>query len=92
MDSNKEIGYGRYNLVLKTTIVRTGRVIILELKIADNAEQLEAKCDEALKQIEDKKSAVPFINEGYPVVQKYGISFYKKECMVKQGDAYRKNK
>jgi len=55
MDSNKESGYGRYDLVLKTTIVSTGRVIILEFKIADNAEQLEAKCDEALKQIEDKK-------------------------------------
>ncbi len=92
MDSNKESGYGRYDLVLKTTIVSTGRVIILEFKIADNAEQLEAKCDEALKQIEDKKYAEPFISEGYPVVQKYGISFYKQECMVKQGEAYRKNK
>ena len=90
MNSNKESGYGRYDIVLKTTIVSTGRVIILELKVADNARQLEAKCDEALKQIEDKKYAVPFINEGYPVVQKYGIGFYKQECMVKQGETYRK--
>ena len=66
----------------------TGRVIILEFKIADNVQQLEAKCDEALKQIEDKKYAEPFISEGYPVVQKYGISFYKQGCMVKQGEAY----
>ena len=88
MDSNKESGYGRYDLVFKTPAVRKGKVIILEFKIADDAQKLEAKCDEALQQIEDKKYAAPFILEGYPAVRKYGISFYKQECMVKQGEMY----
>ena len=88
MDSNKESGYGRYDLVFRTPAVRKGRVIILEFKIADDVQKLEAKCDEALKQIDDKKYAEPFILEGYSAVRKYGISFCKQECMVKQGKMY----
>ena len=88
MDSNRESGYGRYDLVFRTPAVRKGRVIILEFKVADSVRTLEAKCDEALKQIEDKKYAEPFISEGYPVIRKYGISFCGQECMVKQGEMY----
>ena len=81
--SNRESGNGRPVIVLSTVAIRKGRVIILELKLAGSVKQLDEKCDEALKQIEDNKYAVPFTDEGYPIVQKYGISFYKKECMVK---------
>lgn len=88
MDSNKESGYGRYDLVFKTPAVRNGKVIILEFKITKDAQKLEAKCDEALKQIENKKYAAPFISEGYSSIRKYGISFYNQECMVKQGEMY----
>lgn len=44
------------------------------------------------RNIEDRKYAEPFINEGCPAVQKYGISFCGQECMVKQGETYRENK
>ena len=88
MDSNKESGYGRYDLVFKTPAVRNGKVIILEFKITKDSKTLEAKCDEALKQIENKKYAAPFISEGYSSIRKYGISFYNQECMVKQGEMY----
>ena len=88
MDSNKESGYGRYDLVFKTPAVRNGKVIILEFKITKDSQKLEDKCDEALKQIEDKKYAAPFISEGYSSIRKYGISFYNQECMVKQGEMY----
>ena len=81
--SNRESGNGRADIVLKTAAIRTGRVIILEFKLADSVRVLDEKCNEALKQIDDNQYATPFISEGYPVIQKYGISFYKKDCMVK---------
>ena len=84
--SNRESGTGRPDLILKTAAIRKGRVIIIELKLAANVRQLDEKCDEALQQIEDNCYAAPFTDEGYPIVQKYGISFYKKECMVKTAD------
>ena len=84
--SNRESGTGRPDLVLKTTAIRKGRVIIIEFKLAGSVRQLDDKCDEALKQIEDNRYAESFTSEGYPVVRKYGISFYKKECMVKKAE------
>lgn len=84
--SNRECGTGRPDLVLKTTAIRKGRVIIIEFKLAGSIRQLDDKCNEALKQIADNRYAEPFVSEGYPVVRKYGISFYKKDCMVKNAE------
>ncbi len=80
--SNRESGLGRYDLVLKTRRILKGKVIILELKVADNVRRLEEGCKEALNQIEDKHYENDVLEEGYPSVLKYGICFYKKECMV----------
>ena len=44
---------------------------------------MERACDAGLAQIEEQRYAKPFIDEGYRNVQKYALSFYKKECMVK---------
>ena len=67
----------------KAAAIRAGRVIILEFKPACNVRALDEKCNEALKQTDDNQYVKPSISEGYPVIQKYGISFYKKDCMVK---------
>ncbi len=80
--SNRESGPGRYDLVLKTRRILKGKAIILELKVADNVHRLEEGCMEALNQIEDKHYENDILEEGYPGVLKYGICFYKKECMV----------
>lgn len=84
--SNRESGTGRPDIVLTTAAIRKGRVIILEFKYADSVHQLDAKAEEALAQIEDQQYARPFIEEGYPLVQKYGISFCKKECEVRKAE------
>ena len=81
--SNRESGTGRPGIVISTAAIRKGRVMIIEFKVADSVRQLEAKAEEALEQIRQQQYAKPFTDEGYPVVQKYGISFYKKECVVK---------
>ncbi|RKI51642.1 AAA family ATPase, partial [bacterium D16-51] len=52
LKSNRESGSGRYDLCLKTMRIRKGRVILLELKVADSINKLEKGCMEALEQIE----------------------------------------
>ena len=82
--SNRESGTGRPDLTLKTAAIRKGRVILLEVKLASGVADMERKCDEALRQIAEKRYDAPFRAEGYPKVESYGICFYKKECMVKK--------
>lgn len=81
--SNRESGNGRPDIVLAYPSAR-GPVIILELKVAKRFQELEAGCDAALEQIEQQNYAAYWENEGYTSITKYGICFYKKECMVKK--------
>lgn len=55
--------------------------IVIELKYANDGDLKEA-CVEALKQIEEKKYAVGLQRPGMKKVIRYGIAFWKKECMV----------
>ena len=80
--SNRESGTGRYDLTLKTKRIRKGRAIILEFKLADNIHGLEKGCMDALEQIEKFHYDNDLIKEGYTEISKYGICFYKKECLV----------
>ena len=82
--SNRESGNGRPDIVLAYPSAR-GPVVILELKVAKSFYELEAGCDAALNQIEEQDYAAYWRNEGYTNITKYGVCFYKKECMVKLG-------
>ena len=81
--SNRESGNGRPDIILKYPSVR-GKAVILEIKVARTYQELESKCDEALKQIKDQKYEEALRQEGYSDILKYGVAFYRKECMVKQ--------
>lgn len=76
-------GNGRPDILLKYPSVR-GKAVIMEIKVARTYQELERRCDEALKQIEDRKYEEILRQEGYSDILKYGIAFYRKECMVKQ--------
>jgi len=80
--SNRESGLGRYDLTLKTKRIRKGRAIILEFKVTDTIHGLEKGCMEALGQIEKLHYDHDMIEEGYTDILKYGICFYKKECLI----------
>ena len=80
--SNRESGNGRPDILLKYPSVR-GKAVILEIKIAHTYQELESKCDEALRQIEEQKYEEALRQEGYSNILKYGVAFYRKECMVK---------
>ena len=56
------------------------------MKYAEDG-NLEAACQKALKQIEDKKYEARLKEDGMRSIIKYGIACYKKECKVKMGDA-----
>lgn len=80
--SNRESGLGRYDLIMKTHKIRQGKAIILEIKVSDSIHDMEAKCKMALKQIENMHYDSDIIEEGYTDVIKYGVCFYKKECLI----------
>lgn len=81
--SNRESGTGRPDLILKTPSVRGG-AIILELKVSDTFQGMEQECQKALKQIEEADYEAGLRAEGYSVIRKYGVCFYRKECMVRK--------
>lgn len=81
VESNKEYGDGRSDVVVKDQI--NGRVAVFEAKYTRQLEKLECKCDEALNQIENQMYAKQ-LEEDYDEVLCYGISFFKKRCMVKK--------
>ena len=80
--SNRESGLGRYDLTIKTKRIRRGKAIILELKTAENIDGLEKGCIKALEQIERLHYDSDITEEGYTDILKYGLCFYKKECLV----------
>ena len=68
---------------MKTPGIRNGEAMILELKIARSYEEMENKCREALDQIENQQYARALEKEGYRNIRKYGICFFKKECLIR---------
>lgn len=80
--SNREGGTGRSDLFIKP-LTRRKAAFVIEFKIADKYEHLGKKAEEALQQIEDKCYVEELKNDGYQTVIKYGISFYRKDCMIK---------
>lgn len=80
--SNRESGTGRYDIVMRYPSAR-GKAMIMEIKVAAAFDELEAGCDKALEQIETQKYDTELRKDGYRDIKKYGVCFYKKECMVK---------
>ena len=78
--SNRESGEGFADIIVKSVEKRTG--VVLEIKYAEN-ENLGAYCDEALRQIEEKKYKQSLIDDGMDIIREYGVACYKKRCNVK---------
>ena len=80
--SNRESGIGRGDIIIQYPN-RRGKAVIIEIKVAKDVKDLEKKCNEALEQIEENKYDMELVQDGYKDILKYGITFLKKECMVK---------
>ena len=81
VDSNKEHGEGRSDVVVYDPV--NARVAIFEAKYTKTMENLERECDMALQQIDDRMYAAEY-EDDYDQILCYGISFFRKRCMVKK--------
>ena len=79
VESNKEHGEGRSDVVVIDS--RGGRVAVFEAKYSKALDRMSADCKEALIQIDDRMYAKEF-EESSDQVYCYGISFFKKRCLV----------
>lgn len=81
VESNGEAGDGRPDILLKSYDVRKPAVII-EIKHAKMFKDMREMAETALIQIDEKHYARELERDGYENINKYGISFYKKNCYV----------
>ena len=81
VDSNKAHGEGRSDVVVYDTI--NARVAVFEAKYTRALDKLESECDIALEQIDERMYAKEY-EDDYDDIMCYGISFFKKRCLVKK--------
>ena len=77
--SNRESGEGYSDILIEPVDLDLGMVI--ELKYPQNGD-LDAACEEALNQIEEKDYIAELEDEGYEHILKYAIACYKKRCRI----------
>ena len=79
VESNKEKGLGRPDILLKDDDNR--RAMIIEAKKSAKEADMDKDCDEALSQIAAEKYAEGLY--GYEQILCYGVAFFRKQAKVK---------
>lgn len=84
--SNRESGYGRYDVMLKP-LARNGKAFIFEFKVLNPYEgekTLEDTLASAHEQIEEKQYEAELLSEGFAAgqIRKYGFAFQGKKCLI----------
>ncbi len=87
--SNRESGYGRYDVVMEPKDI-SNVAVVMEFKVydaEDGEETLADTAENALKQIEEKKYDADLLALGIPAerIYKFGFAFRGKECLIKKG-------
>ena len=84
--SNRESGFGRYDVMLEPRNPQRDDAIILEFKVYDPEDETTLKdtVQDALKQIEVKQYAAQLIARGIPKehIRNYGFAFHGKNVLI----------
>ena len=85
VQSNRESGFGRFDLAL---IPRdhANPGVIMEFKVADTPEDMEVRAQEALQQIEEKAYDAELKAAGVDMIWRYGIAFCGKQVCIHMGN------
>lgn len=84
LKSNRESGFGRYDVMLIPNHDNDGIIIEFKAVREDNGETLESAVSSALQQIEQKAYEQELVAEGIPIerIRKYGFAFEGKKVLI----------
>ena len=81
VESNREHGEGRSDVTVHDPV--NGRVAVFEVKYSKSLKAMTADCEKEVEQIDTRMYADEF-EDTYDEIFCYGISFFKKRCLVKR--------
>lgn len=84
--SNRESGFGRYDVLMEPKDISKHDAIILEFKVHDSEDEKDLKetVASAIQQINDMNYAASLVEKGIPAerIRKYGFAFEGKKVLI----------